>query len=455
MKKLFALLTATTLITASSIALAERPIKVYVGGYPLETDVRPITVEDRTMLPARAVFEAIGATVDYIDEEEKVVATKDDTVVEFVINSNIMKINGEEKSIDVPAMIKNDRTLIPVRACAEAFDLNVDWNDTTHTVNVRIPVSLPIQSENMHMEYDNNGNLILEEYLPGTDSGYSVDYTYNEHDLLIRSAYHDGSWWEEYTYDDFGNRIRSESSDGSWTVYQYDENDQEIFWEDSEGSWTKFAYNENGQLIYFETSDGFWEETLYDEYDRFISYRSSDDNWEKTTYDDNGDISLIEGADFRQEYSKTEDGNTLCKETNSDGSSSMSISKPTGETLYYEDLTNNYWAKYEYDENNNWTYYEDSKGYWFRYTYEDNLCTYYEHSDGTWEKYTYNDAGNITYFENSEGEWHSYNYDENQNIIYFEDSDGYWEKCDRDEDGNILYQEASSGYWEKYIVIER
>jgi hypothetical protein len=109
MKKKFSI-SMLTVITAmvmlfSCVANAARPIKVLVGGEKIESDVAPIIVEDRTMLPVRAVFEAIGAKVDYVAEEQKVIATKGDITVEFVINSNVMKINGEEKELDADIIL--------------------------------------------------------------------------------------------------------------------------------------------------------------------------------------------------------------------------------------------------------------------------------------------------------------------------------------------------------------
>ncbi|MBQ4087371.1 MAG: copper amine oxidase N-terminal domain-containing protein, partial [Clostridia bacterium] len=214
-------------------AHAVPPITITVGGKVLETDVDPIIVSDRTMLPVRAVFEAIGAKVDFVAEERKVVAAKKDTVVEFVIDSNVMTINGEAKTIDVPAQIVEDRTLVPVRACAESFDLTVEWNGNTRTVKVRKPVSLISEdSAGKRYEYDANGN-----------ETYSVDA--------------DGDW-EKRIYDENGNEIYCENSFGGWYKYAYDTSGNEISYEDSEGNWRKSEYDENGNPIYYEGSDGSW-----------------------------------------------------------------------------------------------------------------------------------------------------------------------------------------------------
>ena len=140
MKKFISVIISLCILFSVSLsAYAEKPISIKLGGNELKTDVAPILVENRTMLPVRAVFEAIGAKVDYIAAERKVVATKDDTVVTFIIDSTIMTINGAEKVIDVPAMVKDNRTLVPVRACVEAFNLKVEWNGNTRTVIIRKP----------------------------------------------------------------------------------------------------------------------------------------------------------------------------------------------------------------------------------------------------------------------------------------------------------------------------
>ena len=89
------LLAIAIVLSLSTTAFADRPIKVLVGGEELITDVAAIAINGRTMLPLRAVFESIGATVNYVAAEQKVIATKGDRTVEFVIGSNVMKVNGE------------------------------------------------------------------------------------------------------------------------------------------------------------------------------------------------------------------------------------------------------------------------------------------------------------------------------------------------------------------------
>ena len=94
----------------------------------------------------------------------------------------------------------------------------------------------------------------------------------------------------------------------------------------------------------------------------------------------------------------------------------------------------------------NMTYDEDSNGYWRKQEYNaDGKQTYYESSGGYWCKIEYDSNGNQTYFEVSNGYWYKKEYDSKGNVTYIEDSDGYWCKKEYDSDGNETYCEDSDG----------
>ncbi len=80
---------------------------------------------------------------------------------------------------------------------------------------------------------------------------------------------------------------------------------------------------------------------------------------------------------------------------------------------------------------------------------------YYENSRGYWRKYEYDNIGNKIYVEDSNGYWIKSEYDDNRNIIYSEDSYGDWIKYEYDERGRLIYKEFSYGYWYKYEYDER
>jgi len=114
------------------------PINVIVNGDELDFsgDQSPVIVNDRTLVPLRKIFEALGAEVLWNGEERTVNANKSGIYVSLTIDSNIMYVDGTEKTLDVSAQIIGDRTMVPVRAIAEAFGANVEWDGQTRTVYV-------------------------------------------------------------------------------------------------------------------------------------------------------------------------------------------------------------------------------------------------------------------------------------------------------------------------------
>lgn len=111
-------------------------IPVFVDGVQISFDQQPIIRDDRTLVPLRGVFEALGATVYWNNDTRSVTAYKDDTTVELAIGSSTMYVNSQPKYLDVAGQIINDRTMVPLRAISEAFEAIVYWDNDTRTVRV-------------------------------------------------------------------------------------------------------------------------------------------------------------------------------------------------------------------------------------------------------------------------------------------------------------------------------
>lgn len=117
---------------------AEKEISVYVNGSKVEFDVEPCIVDGRTMVPLRKIFEELNATVGWFGEKQEIWALRGVIAVHMNIGSNKMYKNIEEFYLDVPPQIINDRTFVPVRAIAESFDADVQWNSETNEVNINV-----------------------------------------------------------------------------------------------------------------------------------------------------------------------------------------------------------------------------------------------------------------------------------------------------------------------------
>ncbi len=117
------------------VAIDENKITVFAHGNKVEfDDVEPIIKNDRTLVPMRAIFEALGAEVTWDNTERAAVGKKDGNTVKIKIGEAALYKNGERIELDCAAEIANDRTLVPVRAIAEAFGAHVDWDNDTRCV---------------------------------------------------------------------------------------------------------------------------------------------------------------------------------------------------------------------------------------------------------------------------------------------------------------------------------
>jgi hypothetical protein len=109
---------------------SEPLVFVFVNGEVLQSDVMPVIINDRTMIPVRAFFNAMGISDESISFSDGVVNIFDGSnSLQFTVGGSTAYINGAEISLDVPAQIVNDRTLVPARFFAEGLGLTVEWHE--------------------------------------------------------------------------------------------------------------------------------------------------------------------------------------------------------------------------------------------------------------------------------------------------------------------------------------
>ena len=99
-------------------------------------DMPAVSIDGRTMLPMRQIATELGCEVVWNEATQQVYVINDTYTLVFTINQKTGQQNGKEFTMDVPPMIVNDRTMLPVRALATALDLDITWDDATRTVNI-------------------------------------------------------------------------------------------------------------------------------------------------------------------------------------------------------------------------------------------------------------------------------------------------------------------------------
>ena len=102
----------------------------------LSFDVDPVVENGTTLVPLRAILEAMGATVTWDQNTQSAIATKDNNTVFLQLGSTSPTINGQVKIIDVPAKAISGTILAPLRFVGEAFGGNVQWNEDTQLITI-------------------------------------------------------------------------------------------------------------------------------------------------------------------------------------------------------------------------------------------------------------------------------------------------------------------------------
>jgi hypothetical protein len=144
MKRNLMTMAVVTALAASMgmAALADDAVNVVVNGETIDFtgDQAPVILNDRTLVPFRAVFEKMGAKVNWYEDSQTCEATYGSITVTLMIGDNVMHIgDATTVAVDVPAQIINDRTMVPIRVISEGIGATVGWDEDTRTVTVNSP----------------------------------------------------------------------------------------------------------------------------------------------------------------------------------------------------------------------------------------------------------------------------------------------------------------------------
>lgn len=133
MKKRMALIAG---VLVSFMMTAASAISVQVNNTPVAFDVPPVMVQGHTMVPMRAIFETLGADIEWNGNTRTVKATRGEDVIQLTIHSATMKVNDTEVVLEIAPMMKEGRTMVPLRAISEAFHNTVSWDGVSRTVHI-------------------------------------------------------------------------------------------------------------------------------------------------------------------------------------------------------------------------------------------------------------------------------------------------------------------------------
>ncbi|MDQ7792848.1 MAG: CapA family protein [bacterium] len=110
--------------------------RVYVDGRRLSLDSPVVTVDDRALVPARAVFEALGARVEWDPRDHRVTITADERRIELWVGLNLARVNGVGIPVHPAPILVGGRVAVPVRFVQESLGMRVEWDDRARAIRL-------------------------------------------------------------------------------------------------------------------------------------------------------------------------------------------------------------------------------------------------------------------------------------------------------------------------------
>lgn len=191
-RKISALLLAGMMMSVSFGAVeafADNNIKIVVNGEKIDfTGEQPPVIQNgRTLVPFRAVFEKMGAEVQWFQDIQLCEAEYGGISVGITIGDTTVTL-GEGASIqsDVPAQIINNRTMVPLRVLSEGIGADVNWDASTKTITVETPDLSEEAPVKLDYEMGNAGvnnmdkNLLINYAYPIITTDYGMKKKLNE-----------------------------------------------------------------------------------------------------------------------------------------------------------------------------------------------------------------------------------------------------------------------------------
>lgn len=149
LKILGKVLLATTLLAGTLTGLhinqvdAAPPVSIQLDNYPLSFPTEPIIVEGTTMVPFRAISEALGIQITWNQSTKTIDAVQGEganaTRVQLTLNNKKAIVDGTTVNLNVAPQSVSGNTLIPLSFFSQQFGADVKWDQATRTVSITSP----------------------------------------------------------------------------------------------------------------------------------------------------------------------------------------------------------------------------------------------------------------------------------------------------------------------------
>lgn len=199
MKKVLKYISVFLLISMLTVnVFAAGDINLYVNNSKLELANPPVSLNGNTLVPVKAIFESMGATVEWNNATRTVTGKTEDKTIKLTIDNKTAIVNGSSVVLTAPATIINGSTYVPARFVAESLGAEVAWDNNTKSVLVnseypygKYKVTRVVDGDTFEVDFNGTKEKIR---LIGVDTPESVhpDANKNSEDGKIASEYTKG-----------------------------------------------------------------------------------------------------------------------------------------------------------------------------------------------------------------------------------------------------------------------
>ncbi|MDF1617844.1 stalk domain-containing protein [Petrocella sp. FN5] len=147
--------------------LNESPMTILLNNKPLFFDTEPYLNKtyNRTLVPLRGITEALGASVGWNGATSSITIERLDTKLELKVGSASILVNGKSETMDVPVLLKDSRTYVPLRFITQYFGGDVKWIQESKTVELTIGDATRLIEQGKIYEASNQYDEAKQSYL--------------------------------------------------------------------------------------------------------------------------------------------------------------------------------------------------------------------------------------------------------------------------------------------------
>lgn len=126
----------TTLSVNELYSTDDSTIKILINGTLLNSDNKPVIINNSAMLPLRDIAEALNARVSWNSASKTAVISKDNVAVSITVGSDIMLVGNKSVPVSQPAQIIDNITYVPLRSLASALNCIINWDSTNKVITI-------------------------------------------------------------------------------------------------------------------------------------------------------------------------------------------------------------------------------------------------------------------------------------------------------------------------------